>query len=44
VVVISGQAFAVMGFTVVDGRIAAIDILYDPQRVADLDLGGLDRR
>jgi RNA polymerase sigma-70 factor (ECF subfamily) len=38
VVVVNGRVFAVMGFTVTDGRIAAIDILYDPRRLAGLDL------
>ena len=38
VVVVNGKVFAVMGFTAADGRIAAIDILYDPQRLAGLDL------
>ncbi len=38
VVVVNGKVFAVMGFTVADGRIAAIDILYDPRRLAGLDL------
>ena len=38
VVAINGQPFAVMGFTVADDRIVAIDILYDPERLAGLDL------
>ena len=38
VVTINGQPFAVMGFTVADDRIVAIDILYDPERLAGLDL------
>jgi ketosteroid isomerase-like protein len=38
VVVVNGRLFAVMGFTVTDGRIAAIDILYDPRRLPGLDL------
>jgi RNA polymerase sigma factor (sigma-70 family) len=42
VVVVNGQPFAVMGFTVADGRIVAIDILYDPERLAGLDLTLLD--
>jgi len=42
VVPINGRLFAVMGFTVADGRIVAIDILYDPQRLAGLDLTLLD--
>ena len=42
VVPINGRLFAVLGFTVTDGRIVAIDILYDPQRLAGLDLTLLD--
>jgi RNA polymerase sigma-70 factor (ECF subfamily) len=42
VVVVGEQVFSVMGFTVADGRIVAIDVLYDPERVADLDLTVLD--
>ena len=38
VVTINGRPFAVMGFTVADDRIVAIDILYDPERLAGLDL------
>ena len=38
VVVVNGRLFAVMGFTVVGGRIAAIDLLYDPRRLSGLDL------
>jgi RNA polymerase sigma factor (sigma-70 family) len=36
-----GAPLAVMGFTIVDGRIAEIDILNDPTRLATLDLAGL---
>ncbi|HMJ75877.1 MAG TPA: sigma-70 family RNA polymerase sigma factor [Iamia sp.] len=36
-----GTPLAVLGFTVVDGRIAEIDILNDPVRLASLDLAGL---
>jgi RNA polymerase sigma-70 factor (ECF subfamily) len=39
---VNGRVFSVMGFTVVDGRIVAIDVLYDPERVADIDLAVLD--
>ena len=39
-----GVAVAVAGFTVSDGRIAAIDILADPERLARLDLTGLGKR
>ena len=37
VVVARGRVLVVMGFTVVDGRIAAIDVLYDPDRLAHMD-------
>jgi RNA polymerase sigma-70 factor (ECF subfamily) len=38
VVTVNGRLFSVMGFTVADGRIVAIDVLYDPERLAGLDL------
>jgi RNA polymerase sigma-70 factor (ECF subfamily) len=37
-----GRPFAVGGFTVRDGRIVAIDILADPERLARLDLSVLE--
>lgn len=37
VVVIAGRVFAVMAFTVAEGRIAAIDVLYDPARLETID-------
>jgi RNA polymerase sigma-70 factor (ECF subfamily) len=37
-----GRPFAVMGFTVSDGRIVEIDVLADPARVKRLDLTMLD--
>ncbi len=37
------KAFAIMAFTVVNGKIVEIDVLYDPKRVEDLDLSVLDR-
>ncbi|WP_203416731.1 sigma-70 family RNA polymerase sigma factor [Jiangella ureilytica] len=37
VVVIAGRVFAVMAFTVTEGRIAAIDVLYDPARLDAID-------
>jgi RNA polymerase sigma-70 factor (ECF subfamily) len=43
VVVVDGKAFSVMAFTVAHGRIVAIDVLYDPDRLADLDLTVLDK-
>ncbi|MGN9840023.1 RNA polymerase sigma factor SigJ [Nonomuraea sp. H19] len=35
---IDGQPISVMSFTIADGKIAAIDILSDPDRLAHLDL------
>ncbi|MGS2618406.1 RNA polymerase sigma factor SigJ [Micromonospora sp. LZ34] len=43
VVVANGRPLSVMGFTVTDGRIVAIDVLSDPDRLAALDLTVLDR-
>ena len=37
-----GEVFSVMAFTVVRGKIVSIDVLVDPDRVADLDLVSLD--
>ena len=37
-----GRPFSVMGFTVTDGRIVAIDGLNDPERLSRLDLAALD--
>ncbi|MCE6998090.1 sigma-70 family RNA polymerase sigma factor [Saccharothrix sp. S26] len=37
-----GVPASVMGFTVSGGRIVAIDVLADPERLARLDLSGLD--
>jgi RNA polymerase sigma factor (sigma-70 family) len=37
-----GRPFSVMGFTVVGGRIVAIDALSDPERLRELDLTVLD--
>jgi len=37
-----GKPFSVLAFTVTHGRIAAIDILADPDRLARLDLSALD--
>ena len=33
---------SIMGFTVAGGRIVAIDVLADPDRLRDLDLTALD--
>ncbi|HEX6117551.1 MAG TPA: RNA polymerase sigma factor SigJ [Solirubrobacterales bacterium] len=42
VVAPAGRPFAVIGITVTGGRIAEIDILADPERVAELDLTVLE--
>ena len=42
VAVAAGRALAVMGFTVANGKIVGIDVLNDPERLADLDLAVLD--
>jgi RNA polymerase sigma-70 factor (ECF subfamily) len=42
VAVAAGRALAVMGFTVAKGKIVAIDVLNDPERLADLDVAVLD--
>ncbi|OMC16201.1 sigma-70 family RNA polymerase sigma factor [Mycobacterium sp. SP-6446] len=41
VIFVGGRATAIMGFVVRDGRIAAIDVLADPARLAKLDLRAL---
>jgi RNA polymerase sigma factor (sigma-70 family) len=41
---VAGQPFSVMGFTVAGGRIVAIDILADPERLARIDFTVLDDR
>ncbi|MFI6522257.1 RNA polymerase sigma factor SigJ [Spirillospora sp. NPDC050679] len=40
---IDGELISIMSFTVTGDRIAAIDILSDPERLASLDLTGLER-
>jgi RNA polymerase sigma-70 factor (ECF subfamily) len=42
VVVANGRPFSVMGFTVTNGKIVAINVLADPTRLGRLDLAGLD--
>jgi RNA polymerase sigma-70 factor (ECF subfamily) len=42
VAVVGERVFSVMGFTVAHGKIVAIDVLYDPDRLAALDLTVLD--
>ncbi|WP_406038662.1 sigma-70 family RNA polymerase sigma factor [Micromonospora sp. NBC_00898] len=42
VVVVQGRPVSVMGFTVTAGKIVAIDVLTDPERLGRLDLSILD--
>jgi RNA polymerase sigma-70 factor (ECF subfamily) len=42
VVAAQGRPLSVMAFTVAGGRIVAIDVLADPDRLRALDLAGLD--
>jgi RNA polymerase sigma-70 factor (ECF subfamily) len=42
VAIARGRAFAVMAFTVAQGKIVAIDVLADPDRLHELDLAVLD--
>jgi len=44
VVSVDGRVLSVMAFTVAHGKVVAIDVLYDPDRLADLDLTDLDAR
>jgi hypothetical protein len=37
-----GRLMMVLDFTIVDGRIVAIDAIADPERVQELDLAMLD--
>ena len=41
VVVREGRPLSIMGFTVADGRIVAIDVLADPERLQRIDLSAL---
>ena len=41
VIFVAGRATAIMGFVVRDGRVAAIDVLADPARIARLDLSAV---
>jgi hypothetical protein len=41
-VTVDGQPVSVMGFTVADGKIIAIDALTDPEPLSQLDLAVLD--
>lgn len=38
VIFVGGRATAIMGFVVRDGRVGAIDVLADPERIARIDL------
>jgi RNA polymerase sigma-70 factor (ECF subfamily) len=38
-----GRLFAVIGFTIANGRIAEMNILADPERLRQLDLSGIER-
>jgi RNA polymerase sigma-70 factor (ECF subfamily) len=41
VIFVGGRATAIMGFVVRDGRVAAIDVLADPARIAKLDFSSM---
>jgi len=41
VIVVAGRPTAIMGFVVRDGRVAAIDVLADPARLARIDLSAV---
>ncbi len=41
VVTTDGRPVSIMGFTVVGGRIVAIDVVADPDRLAGFDLSAL---
>ena len=43
VIFVAGRPVAIMGFVVRDGRVAAIDVLADPLRIAPLDLSAVSR-
>jgi len=43
VIFVAGRASAVMAFLVRDRRIAAIDVLADPKRIANLDLSAVEK-
>ena len=44
VVVLDGEVFSIIGFTVVGGKIVEIDALADPERIARIDLSALGAR
>jgi RNA polymerase sigma-70 factor (ECF subfamily) len=41
VILVAGQASAIMGFVIRGGRVAAIDVLADPARIARIDLSAV---
>ena len=41
VIFVAGRATAIMGFVVRAGRVSAIEVLADPERIADMDLSAL---
>jgi RNA polymerase sigma-70 factor (ECF subfamily) len=41
VVLVDGEPFSIMGFTVRGGRVAEVDVLADPDRIAALDLSAI---
>jgi len=41
VIFVADRASAIMGFVVRRGRIAAIDVLADPERIARIDLSAV---
>jgi RNA polymerase sigma-70 factor (ECF subfamily) len=43
VVIVNGRVLSILGFTVRNGRIVAIDALADPDRLRDLDLSAVDQ-
>ena len=42
VTVVDGRPFSVMAFTVANGKIVAIDVLADPERIERLNLTAFD--
>ena len=42
VVIVNGHVLSILGFTVRNGRILAIEALADPDRLRDIDLSALD--
>jgi RNA polymerase sigma factor (sigma-70 family) len=44
VITVEGQPVSVIAFSVIDGKIVQIDVLADPERLAQLDLGNVTQR